>query len=327
MTQMRAAITGRYGPPEVVRIEQVLRPVAKAGDVLIRVAAAPVSSGDARIRGFEVPKGFGLPMRLIFGLRGPRWPVMGMEFAGRVVVGGASGGPFPAGERVFGLTGLKGGAHAEYLVLPGTGKLLPIPASLTDVEAAGFFFGGLTAADFLIDKARLQPGERILIHGATGAVGSAAVQIARHLGAQVSAVCSGANLEFARGIGAHQAFDYRAGPVEGTFDVVLDVIGSLPYRAARANLTPGGRYGSVTATLAQQVEFGLRPRRGGHHRIAGVIADGLPAMLRLIAIHGEGGYRPIIGATFPFDRIREAHAIAGSFHKRGNCVVVMDAAP
>ncbi|NJM84517.1 MAG: NAD(P)-dependent alcohol dehydrogenase, partial [Tabrizicola sp.] len=186
---MKAATVRRYGPPEVVGIEDLPQPRPTSGEVLVRVAAAGVTTGDARIRGGDAPPGFALLMRLIFGVLRPRNPVMGMEFSGTVAAVGPGATGFAAGDSVFGLTGMKGGAHAEYLTIRADARLFPQPESLTSTEAAGFFFGGLTAADFLIDKAGLQAGERLLINGATGAVGSAAIQIATGIGAKVTAVC------------------------------------------------------------------------------------------------------------------------------------------
>ncbi len=320
---MLAATARRYGPPDVVQIESMPRPLPKKGEILIYIAAAPVTTGEARIRALDTPAGFALLTRLVFGLRAPRWPVLGMEFAGKIVAVGAGVHDWAVGDRVFGLSGIKGGSHAQYIALPATGPILPTPDTLTDAEAASFFFGGLTAMDFLIRKGGLQPGERVLVNGASGAVGSAAVQIARHVGADVTATCSGDNLDFVRYIGAHHAVDYRRTTPEGPFDVILDVAGTLPYARACLMLAQGGRLLAVTATLWQMIGYGLRQHRPGHRVMSGTIAETPAAMRALLALHHADGYHPIIGATFPFDQISAAHALAGSHHKRGNCVVVM----
>jgi NADPH:quinone reductase-like Zn-dependent oxidoreductase len=320
---MLSAETRHYGPPEVIDLVERPIPQPKPGEVLVRVTAAPVTRGDARIRALDVPAGFGPILRLVFGLRGPRAKVQGMEFAGRIETGF---GAFAPGDRVFGITGMAGGAHAAYLCIPASGRILPIPDSLSDTEAAAFFFGGLTAADFLIDKAALLPGERLLVNGATGAVGVAAVQIARHIGAQVTAVCSAPNHDFARSLGAGDLCDYRSGPPCGVWDAVMDVAGTLPFDPAM--LSDGGRYLPVTATLVQTLDQSLRPRRQGRVLTGGVIADTLPAMQRLVRLHGEGAFRPVVGETLPFARIRAAHALAGGGHKRGSVVLLFpDPAP
>lgn len=321
---MLTAETRRYGPPDVIDLVDRPVPQPRPGEVLVRVAAAPVTRGDARIRALDVPAGFGPILRLVFGLRGPRARVQGVEFAGRVVSVAAATGTaarFAPGDRVFGLTGLRGGAHAEYLCIPDTGRFLPTPPSLTDEQAAAFFFGGLTAADFLIDKARLAAGERLLVNGASGAVGVAAVQIARHLGARITAVCSARNHDMVRSLGADAVHDYHDGPPLGVWDVVMDVAGTLPFDPAR--LSPGGRYLPVTATLAQTLGQALRPRRQGRTITGGTIADTLPAMHRLIDLHARAAYRPVVGETLPFARIRDAHARVDTGHMQGSMVVVM----
>jgi NADPH:quinone reductase-like Zn-dependent oxidoreductase len=319
---MTAAILHRYGPPDVVTLAKLPAPVPRPGEALVRVTAAAVTLGDARIRAARVPAGMSLMLRLAFGLTGPRRPVLGMNFAG--VLRTAAAGLAP-GARVMGVTGMRLGAHAEQVALPAD-RLLPIPQGMTDAEAAAFFFGGLTAADFLIDKAGLQPGQRLLVNGATGEVGCAALQIAHHLGAQVTAVARAENHAFARDLGADACHDYRSGPPVGTWDAILDVKGTLPMAQAKGLLAPGGVLMPVTATLAQMLGAALRPRRGGR-RITGTLsAEGPQAMRRLLDLHEKGAFRPIVGATFPFANIRDAHALADSGHKRGTAVVLMDQA-
>ena len=320
---MKAATVRRYGPAEVVTLEDLPTPQPKPAELRIRVTAAGVTAADARLRANDAPRGFRFLMRLITGLRRPRHPVPGMEFAGVVDALGTEAAGFSTGDRVFGTTGLKGGAHAQYLTIAATGKLFPKPATLNDTEAAAFFFGGLTAADFLMDRAGLLAGERLLINGATGSVGSAAIQIGRHLGAQITAVCRAENHALARELGADQVLDYREGPLVGRWDVVLDVVGNLSYPLAAPLLAPGGRLLPVTATLGQQLSYGLRPKRGAHRISGGVIADTRRAMERLIRLHALGVYQPILGQILPFHAIRQAHAEAGSRHKRGNVVVTL----
>lgn len=320
---MKAATIRRYGGPEVVAIEDLPLPVAGPGEVRIRVTAAGVTAADARLRANDAPRGFGLLMRCITGLIRPRQPVLGMEFAGVVEALGAGVAAFAPGQRVFGTTGLKGGAHAEFLKIRAEARLFPLPGTLSDVEGAAFFFGGLTAADFLIDKAGLRPGERLLINGATGAVGSAAIRIGRHLGAKITAVARAENHAFARELGADAAIDYRTGAISGQWDAILDVVGSLPYAKAAPLLAPGGRLLPVTATLAEQIAYALRARRATHRIAGGVIADDKAAMARLIGLHGIGAYRPAVGDVLPLAEIAAAHACAGSRHKRGNVVVTV----
>ncbi|WP_209428281.1 NAD(P)-dependent alcohol dehydrogenase [Pararhodobacter sp. SW119] len=324
---MKAALCRRYGPPTSISIEEVPNPLPGPGEVLVAIEAAGLTAGDARIRGARAPRGMGPVIRLVFGLRGPRRPVLGREYAGRVVALGAGVTRYAAGDAVFGITdGMRMGAHAEQVAVRADGLILPRPDSLSVPEAAAFFFGGLTAADFLLDQCALQPGERVLVVGGTGAVGSAVIQIARHHGAHVTALAGAHNLDLARELGADVALDYRTDPAKGPFDVILDVPGLMPDAASR--LAPGGRLGLVTADLATMLGAMLRPRRAGGRRLcASVIKETPQAMARLMAQHQAGAYRPLIGARFPLTDIAQAHAQADSGHKRGNLVIEVEPLP
>ncbi|MCC5974574.1 MAG: NAD(P)-dependent alcohol dehydrogenase [Rubellimicrobium sp.] len=324
---MKAAICRHYGPPSVVTIADVPAPEPGPGEVLVAVQAAGLTSGDARIRGAPAPGGLGPLIPRVFGLRPPRGGVLGGGYSGRVVALGAGVTRFAVGDAVFGITdGMRMGAHAEQVAVKADGLILPRPDSLSLPEAAAFFFGGLTAADFLLDQCALQPGERVLVVGGTGAVGSAAIQIARHHGAHVTALTGAGNLDLARELGADVALDYRTDPARGPFDVILDVPGLMPDAAAR--LAPGGRLGLVTADLAGMLGAMLRPRRAGGRRLcANVIKETPQAMARLVALHEAGAYRPLIGAQFPLKDIAQAHAQADSGHKRGNLVIEMEPQP
>lgn len=302
---MKAARVTHYGGPEAVVIGDAPLPRPRPGEVLVQVRAAPVTAGDARMRSGKVPRGFGLLLRLAMGWSKPRNPP-GWAFAG---VDAATG------QRVFGIAGLRGGAHAEYVAVRAE-QVLPLPEELSFEEGAAFFFGGLTAAEYLIDKCRLQAGERLLLNGATGAVGSAALQIARHLGAHVTAVASADNHGLARRLGAAEVIDYRSQKITGTFDVVLDVIGSLS--APQAHLAPAGRLGLISADLTATLGAALRPRVH-----AGPSGEGRAKMERLVALYTAGAYRPVLGECLPFADLARAHGIAETFHKPGNLVVVM----
>lgn len=322
---MRAAICRRYGPPSAVSVETVPAPVPGPGELLIVVEAAGLTSGDARIRGARAPGGMGPMIRLAFGLTRPRRPILGREFAGRVAALGTGVDEFRVGDAVFGITdGMRLGAHAERVTVKASGLIRHRPETLSVQEAAAFCFGGLTAADFLLDQCALQPGERVLVVGATGAVGSAAVQIARHHGAHVTALTSAPNLALARSLGAHVALDYRAAQDSGEFDVVLDVPG-VDGGASSRRLSRDGRLGLVTANLAQMFGSMLLPRRASGRRVrAGVVKETPQALARLIALHQAGGYRPWLGNVFPLSAAAEAHALVDSGHKRGNVVITME---
>ncbi|NUT98334.1 MAG: NAD(P)-dependent alcohol dehydrogenase, partial [Saccharothrix sp.] len=180
---MRAAVVDRYGAPEVVRVAEVPRPEPRAGEVVVRVRAVAVTSGDARIRAARFPRGFGVAGRLALGLRGPRRPVLGGSFSGEVVEGAG----FAPGDEVCGMSGVRLGAHAEYAAVPAA-KLVRKPAGVSHEDAAGLLFGGSTALCLLRDKGAIKAGHRVLVNGASGAIGTNAVQLAKHFGAEVTAV-------------------------------------------------------------------------------------------------------------------------------------------
>lgn len=319
---MRQARILAYGPPDKIQITTVPTPTPKTDEVLVRIHAAPVTAGDVRLRSGKVPRGMGILLRLAIGLTRPKNPP-GWSFAGEVAALGADVTAFRPGQKVFGLTGFKGGAHADYVTIRADGRIFPLPEGLSPAEGAAFFFGGLTALDALIDKARLQPGERLLINGATGAVGSASLQLARHIGAKITAVASEANHPLARRLGAEMTQDYRHGPPEGRYDVVMDVIGTLGWAGAKAHLAPAGRLLLITAGLPQLLGCLLRPRREGRHLIAGNSSESKANMARLITLYDAGAYRPVVSQILPFGDLRRAHALAETFHKPGNLVVEM----
>ncbi len=315
---MKIARYTAYGGPETVVLEDAPVPTPGPGEILIRVRAAPVTAGDARMRSGRVPRGLGLMVRLAIGWSRPKVSP-GWAFAGEVATLGPGTSGFLEGQRVFGLKGFKGGAHAEYLTIRADGAILALPPTLTFEQGAAFFFGGLTAAEFLIDRAKLAPGERLLVAGATGSVGSAAVQIARHLGATVAATASPSNHPLARQLGATEVTDYRTGPLKGPFDVILDVMGSLGWRGAKPLLSTKGRLILITADLSEMLTSALHARF-----ITGTNKDDLSSMRRLVGLHQAGGYTPIVGPTLPFLQLPEAHRIAESFHKPGNLIVTME---
>ncbi|MFO1203216.1 MAG: NAD(P)-dependent alcohol dehydrogenase [Tabrizicola sp.] len=318
---MKIARYTAYGPPETVVLEDAPIPTPGPGELLIRTRAAPVTAGDARLRSGKVPRGLSLMLKLAIGWSRPK-VAPGWAFSGDVAALGPGATGFTEGQRVFGLKGFKGGTHAEYLTIRADGPILPLPASLTPEQGAAFFFGGLTAAEFLIDRAKLAPGERVLIAGATGAVGSAAVQIARHLGAEVAATASPANLALARQLGATEVTDYRTGPPKGPFDVIVDVMGNLGWAGAQPFLSPKGRLIQITADLSAMLASIFNRRL-----LTGTSKEDLPSMRRLVKLYEKCGYTPILGPVLPFEQLTEAHRIAESFHKPGNLIVTMGDTP
>ncbi|CAH0248451.1 NAD(P)-dependent alcohol dehydrogenase [Roseomonas sp. CECT 9278] len=325
---MKAAIRRRYGPPEVLELAEVATPAPGPHEVRVRVAASSVTSGDARLRGCTDAGIFWLPIRLIFGLRRPRRPIAGMEFAGRVDAIGPGVTRLRPGDAVFGMTS-GSGANAEYLTIREDAAIAAMPARLSAAEAAAVPFGALSALEFLRDVARLREGERILVHGASGGVGVFAVQLARHFGAHVTAVCSAANAALVRGLGAHDVIDYAAADFtagNATYDVILDVVGGTDPARCRRVLAPGGRHVFVAFGLREMLWM-LGTWLGGGRRVVCGTSGARRQDLDWIAERlGSGALRPVIDRRFGLADIIAAHRHVETGRKRGS-VVIEVAAP
>lgn len=324
---MRAAIHHRYGPPDVVSVGTVPDPVAKPGRVLVRVRAATVSSADVRLRSMDLPSPVFVPLaRAFFGVFRPRHPVRGTELSGVVEAVGEGVTAFAPGDAVIASPGARGGAHAELVSIPAGGAIVPKPESLTFAEAAAVPFGGLTALYFLRDRGGIAPGQRVLVNGASGAVGTAAVQIARHFGARVTGVCSARNLDLVRSLGAEAVIDYNETPLErlrvgASFDIVFDTVGTAGFGSVRHLLAPNGRYLAAVMRLDEIVRSVTTAVRPGP-RVIGGVATEKPEDLRFLAdLAARGAYRPVIDRTYPLDEVAAAHAFVDTGRKAGNVVL------
>ncbi|MCA1753147.1 MAG: NAD(P)-dependent alcohol dehydrogenase [Spirochaeta sp.] len=338
---MKAFVCEKYGPPGVLQLRELPTPVPRANEVLIRVRAATVTSGDRRVRAFDLPAGMRSVGRLFLGWHGPRKPVLGTELAGDVTAVGKDVSRFSVGDRVFAFPGAGMGAYAEYRCMPEAGAVAAIPEGLSYEEAATLSFGGATALDFF-RKAGLRAGEKVLIIGASGGVGSAAVQLARHLGARVTGVCSGANRELVRSLGADSVIDYtRQNPGVGgdRYDVIMDTVGTTQAGAGATPrggtkppqdllelLNPGGRLLLVAAGLAEMLRLPVAARWRGKRVIAGP-ADERPEYLHQLAdLVRAGAYTVFIDRRYRFEDIAKAHGYVDTGRKRGNVVLLVDTA-
>ena len=322
---MKAAIYTRYGGPEVVQVIDIPAPAPRQGEVLIQVLTTTVSSGDARLRAMRMPRGMGLLGRLAFGFAGPRILVLGSDLTGVVTAIGPGVIRFSPGDAVIGFTGIRMGAHAEFCVMREDAAIIPRPAQLSDAQAAALSFGGTTALFFLRDKAKLRPGERVLILGGSGAVGSAAVQIAHDVGAHVTATCSQGNFELVRGLGADEVIDYRVTDVTRStshFDIVMDCVNATTFSASLQILNPGGRFLLVAGDLAQMVAA-LRKGPQGKRAIGGVAPERAADLITLADLAAGGQFLPVIDGTCPLAGIAAAHARVDSGRKRGSVVVTI----
>lgn len=323
---MKAAVYERYGPPEVVELKEVPKPTPKANEVLIRTHATTVSSGDWRVRSLELPAGFGLLGRLMFGVSKPRQPILGTELAGVIESVGSDVQNFRVGDQVFAAAGAGMGCHAEYRCMPADGAVVLKPANLTFDEAAAMSFGGTTALNFF-RRGKLQRGESVLVNGASGSVGTAAVQLAKHFGADVTGVCGAANAELVRSLGATRVIDYSREDFTQngeTYDIIIDTAGTAPYSRSKASLNKGGRLLLVLGGLPDLLRAPWVSMTSSKKIIAGPATVRVEDLRFLAELAQAGEFRPVIDRRFPFELIAEAHRHVDTGHKRGNVVVTME---
>lgn len=321
---MRAAVFDRYGGPEVVRIEQIARPAPGPGEILIKTRATTVTSADWRLRSMNIPKGFGFIARLVFGYFKPRRSVLGTELSGVIAEIGSQVSKWKVGDEVFCYTGAQLGAHAEFRCLSQDALVAKKPENLSFEQAAALCFGGVTALFFLRDHARIQRGEKLLVIGASGNVGSAAVQIGKHFGAFVTGICSSANVDLVKSLGADQVVDYKTQDwtklPTASFDVILDTVGGLRFEDVKALLCPGGRLLLAVADFGNLADLLLRNRNG--YKICAGDAKGTVEDLqdlRQMAINQS--YKPLIQQVFAFEDIVDAHRVVDGGRKRGSIVI------
>ena len=319
---MKAATYTKYGPPEVLRVAEVAKPVPGDDEVLIRVDATTVSSGDCHLRRADP-----FIVRFVNGfLRPKRWTVLGADLAGVAEAVGRDVTIFKEGDAVFGSTGMDLGANAEYKCLPEDGVLAIKPANVTFEEAAAIPFGALASLHFL-RKGCVREGQKVLVYGASGSLGVYAVQLARHFGAEVTGVCSTANLELVKSLGANAVIDYtkedftRRGE---TYDVIFDTVGKSPFSGSIKSLTKDGVY-------LRAVHMALGPLLRGlwtsittsKKVIGGVASESKEDMAFLKALIEARTLKPVVDRRYPLEQIAEAHRYVDKGHKRGSVVLTL----
>lgn len=319
---MRAVVYDRYGPPEVLRLEEVERPVPKDDEVLVKVRATTVSRTDAGLRSAEI-----FISRVVTGIRRPKNRILGMEFAGEVVEVGAAVTEFKVGDAVFG--GKASGAHAEFLCIREGAPLAHKPAVMTFEEAAAVF-DGLTLALVCLEKGAPLEGRSVLIFGSSGSVGTSAVQLARHFGAHLTAVCRTANVELARSLGADEVIDYTKDDFTKngqTYDVIFDAVGKHSFRRSRRSLKPGGVFVETDLGFMAQVPFLLLATRwvGSRKVKMGIARYRKADLLFLKGLIEAGEYRAVIDRTYPLEEVVEATRYVETEQKTGNVVLTVTA--
>lgn len=303
------------------------RPVPGDHELLIRIRATTVSSADARLRAIHMPYGFGLLGRLAVGINGPRKPILGSELAGDVEAAGRAVDAFKIGDHVVAFTGAGLGCHAEYRCVPANGAVAPKPANLSFGQAAALSFGGATMLDFF-RRCELRSGERVLVNGASGTVGSAAVQLGKHFGAYVTGVCSTANTALVQSIGADEVIDYTKHDFAqrtAAFDVIVDTVGTAPFARCEPALSSGGRLLLVLASLPELLKAPWKALGSGKRVIGGSAAERPEYVRVLCELAATGRFSPVIDRCYPFEQIAEAHRRVDRGHKRGSVVVTLGA--
>jgi NADPH:quinone reductase-like Zn-dependent oxidoreductase len=327
---MKAIIWTNYGSPDVLQIKEVEKPTPKNKEILVRIAATTVTMGDCEMRSMKFPLFLSLPMRLFTGLQRPtRITVLGQEFAGKIESVGNDVKRFIEGDEVFGTTGFGMGAYAEYICLPAVSKdgaLAIKPANLSFEEAAAVPLGGLEAVHFLANG-KIQTGQKVLIIGAGGTIGTFAVQLARYYGAEVTGVDSTEKLDMLRSIGANHVIDYtkedftRNGE---TYDVIYDIVGKSPFSRSIRSLQQNGHYLLGNPGMSQLVRGRWTSMTNSRKVIYGAGSQKAADLLFLKELTESGKIRPVIDRCYPLEQVAEAHRYVETGHKKGNVVISLE---
>lgn len=301
---MKAIICTKYGPPNVLQLQNVEKHKPKKNEVLVKIHATSVSTGDCRIRGFNSPLLFWIPMRIILGFRKPRKPILGVELSGEIEDIGTDVTQFKKGDQVFALTELNLGGYAEYTCVHESGLIALKPTNVTYEEAAVIPFGGTSALHFL-RKGQIKKGQRVLIYGASGSVGTTAVQLAKYFGATVTAICSSSNLDLVTALGADNVIDYMKEDFTKRgehYDIIFDAVGKYKKSLCTDALMPNGKYVSVNGMMAKVSKEDMN-------------------LLKQLAETEK--LKPVIDRTYRLEEIAEAHIYVEKGHKKGNVSIIL----
>jgi NADPH:quinone reductase-like Zn-dependent oxidoreductase len=322
---MKAIVCTKYGPPEVLQLSEVEKPTPKENEVLVKIYATTVSVADSRIRGFRVPFSFWLLARIALGLRKPKNAILGFELAGEIESAGKDVKLFKKGDQVFAYLGHNVGAYAEYICINENGCLALKPANMTFEEAAAIPFGGNTALYFL-RKGNVRSGQKVLIYGASGSVGTYAIQLAKYFGAEVIGVCGTTNLELVKSLGADKVIDYTKEDFTKngeTYDIIFDVVGKSSLSDCIRSLKKEGVYLQAVATPAVMLRMRWTSMISGKKLIGGTAIPETQSLIFLKELVEAGKIKPVIDKRYPMEQIVEAHRYVDNGHKKGNVVIIV----
>jgi len=324
---MKAIVYTKYGPPDVLQLKEVAKPAPRDNEVLIRVHATSVTAADYRIRSFTVSIGFWLPTRIALGLIGPKRTIPGVELAGEIEAVGKDVKLFKEGDQVFGIDYRGFGAYAEYVCRSEEGALAIKPANMSYEEAATVPHGALSALFFLRDKGHIQSGQKVLIYGASGGVGTAAVQLARYFGAEVTGVCSTTNLELVKSLGADKVIDYTKEDFTKngkTWDIVFDTVGKTSFSRCKCSLKQKGVYLLTVFDFPQIVQMLWTSMTGGKKVICAIATEKAEDLIFIKELIEAGKIISAIDKRYPLEQTAEAHRYAEKGHKKGNVVITLE---
>ena len=316
---MKAVIYTEYGPPEVLQLKEIEKPVPGRSEVLIKVHATTVTSADCLMRKADT-----FMSRLFLGPKKPRRKILGVELAGEIESAGKDVKWFRKGDQVYGFTGFGLGAYAEYSVMPDKGSLVHKPSAISYSDAAALTDGPTTALFFLRDKANIRRGQKALIIGASGSIGTSAVQIAKYFGAEVTGVCSTANLELVKSLGADKVIDYTKEDFASngeTYDIIFDTVSKSSFSHCKGSLNKNGCYLVTVGGFMSYVLTLWTSIRGGRKYIYGMSIEKMKALNFINELIEKGKLKAVIDRSYPLEQIAEAHKYVEQGHKRGNVVI------
>lgn len=324
---MKAVVCTKYGPPEVLQLTEVEKPSPKENEILIKVHATTVTAADYKIRSFDVPVSFWLLARIMVGIKRPRKSILGMELSGDIEAIGEDVKSFKKGDKVFAASLLSFGAYAEYICLPENGPIYLKPSTLTYEEAAAIPIGARTAYHYLKKIGNVKPGQKVLIYGASGSVGTYAVQLAKHFGAEVTGVCSTDNLELVKSLGADSVIDYTESNFTDnfeTYDIIFITVDKCPFKACKRALKNRGAYFNIGRPVPSLQMIWASLTTNMDVVVGKNAPENVEALIFLKNIIEKRQLKPVIDRSYSIDEIVEAHRYADKGHKKGNIVITLN---